>query len=82
MEENNKNTEVIHEITPKFDFIYELGMPTGKKIKSTLFMLFIFVAGYVVYLVGKDKIGANALKFRKCRGYEYIKCYIDYRDNI
>lgn len=66
MEENTRNTEVIHEITPKFDFIYELGMPTGKKIKSTLFMLFIFVAGYVVYLVGKGKIESGSLNLRKC----------------
>ena len=63
MEENTRNTEVIHEITPKFDFIYELGMPTGKKIKSTLFMLLIFGLGYIVYLVGKDRIKSNQLIF-------------------
>ena len=63
MEENTRNTEVIHEITPKFDFIYELGMPTGKKIKSTLFMLLIFGLGYIVYFIGKDKIKSDQLIF-------------------
>lgn len=60
MEENTRSTEVVHEITPKFNFIYELGMPTGRKIKSTLFLLFIFLAGYIVYLVGKGKMGNSS----------------------
>lgn len=62
MEENARNKEVVHEITPKFNFIYELGMPTGRKIKSTLFLFFIFFVGYIVYLVGNGKMGAGAAK--------------------
>lgn len=31
-----ENREVLYEIGPKFDFLYELTMPTGKKIKSAL----------------------------------------------
>lgn len=54
MEENVKDDKIIHEITPKFNFIYELGMPTGKKIKSTLFLMLIFIVGYVIYLVCKS----------------------------
>ena len=30
---NVRENEIVHEIVPKFNFLYELGMPTGKKIK-------------------------------------------------
>ncbi len=59
MEENIKDEKIIHEITPKFNFIYELGMPTGKKIKSTLFLMLIFIIGFIIYLVCKDNIVTN-----------------------
>lgn len=56
MEENVRGTEIVHEITPKFNFIYELGMPTGKKIKSTLFLMLIFIVGYIVYILCGDSV--------------------------
>ena len=60
MEENFKDNNIIHEISPKFNFIYELGMPTGKKIKSTLLLMLIFILGFIVYLVckGNTKLGS------------------------
>lgn len=59
MDENVRGTEIVHEIIPKFNFLYELGMPTGKKIKSTLFLLFIFIVGYIVLLLNKDIMITN-----------------------
>lgn len=59
MEENIKDDKIIHEITPRFNFIYELGMPTGKKIKSTLFLMLIFIIGFIIYLVCKNNIVLN-----------------------
>lgn len=38
-----ENREVRYQITPKFNLLYEMGMPTGKKIKTSLFVLVIFV---------------------------------------
>lgn len=59
METRNNENEIVHQITPKFNFIYELGMPTGKKIKSTLIMLFIFIIGYIVYLTLGSNVRIN-----------------------
>ena len=59
MEDNVRENEIVHEIVPKFSFLYELGMPTGKKIKSTLFLMFIFVVGYIVLLINKNSISIN-----------------------
>lgn len=40
------------EIRPKFNFIYELGMPTGRKIRSSIILFIIF---FVVFLLlGKN----------------------------
>ena len=47
MEEVN---EIKFQISPKFNFLYELGMPTGKKIKKTLILGIILVIGYIVFL--------------------------------
>lgn len=59
MEENIKDEKIIHEISPKFNFIYELGMPTGKKIKSTLFLMLIFIIGFIIFLICKNNIVLN-----------------------
>ena len=39
----DENREVRYQITPKFNIIYELGMPTGKKIRTALFALLVFI---------------------------------------
>ena len=39
----DENREVRYQITPKFNIIYELGMPTGRKIRTALFALLVFM---------------------------------------
>ena len=39
----DENREVRYQITPKFNIIYELGMPTGRKIRTALFALLVFI---------------------------------------
>lgn len=38
----NENDKIILKLCPKFNIIYELFRPTGKKIKSTLLLLILF----------------------------------------
>ena len=38
-----KNREVRYQIIPDFNLLYEMGMPTGKKIRMSLFILIIFI---------------------------------------
>lgn len=40
--------EVIYKIKPKFNFIYEIFMPTGKKIRNTLIAFIFSVLGFIV----------------------------------
>lgn len=37
------NNEIKYKISPKFNFIYELGMPTGKKIRNDIVVLIVFI---------------------------------------
>lgn len=37
------NREIKYQITPKFNFLYEMGMPTGKKIRTSIFVLILFI---------------------------------------
>ena len=39
----DENREVRYQITPKFNIIYELGMPTGRKIRTALFAWLVFI---------------------------------------
>ena len=39
----DEKMEVKYKISPRFNFIYELGMPTGKKIRNDLIILIAFV---------------------------------------
>lgn len=41
MEENKEKIQ--YQISPKFNFLYELGMPTGRKIKTALLMIVILL---------------------------------------
>lgn len=50
---DNNNEVVIHEIIPRFNFIYELFMPTGRKIKNTIFLICLFTVGYIVVILNK-----------------------------
>lgn len=50
MSDSRKDDEVIYELSPKFNMLYELFMPTGRKIKSTL--LFIIAVFFMdIYLL-------------------------------
>lgn len=35
--------EIRYQIKPKFNILYEMGMPTGSKIRNTAFILFLFL---------------------------------------
>lgn len=41
--------EVLYELGPKFDFLYELTMPTGKKIRSSFFVVLITLIISVIF---------------------------------
>ena len=41
--------EVLYELSPKFDFLYELTMPTGKKMKSSFMAVVISLVITVVF---------------------------------
>lgn len=46
----NNDSEVRLKITPKFNFIYELGMPTGRKIRTSLVVCIIFIIAYLLLI--------------------------------
>lgn len=48
--------EVLYELSPKFDFIYELTMPTGRKMKSALVTVIISIILNVILGLGKGYI--------------------------
>ncbi len=48
--------EVLYEIGPKFDFLYELTSPTGKKIKSSLIFMIVSIVIKVLTICFKDKL--------------------------
>ena len=48
--------EVLYEIGPKFNFFYELTMPTGRKMKSSFTIMIITMILNVIFLIGKKYI--------------------------
>ena len=52
--EELRQEKLIKTIKPKFSFIYELGMPTGKKIKSSLFSLVLFIFLLIMIFFNTD----------------------------
>lgn len=54
--EERKNEEVLYKISPRFSFIYELFMPTGRKIKSTIAILFIMCIVSIIYFINMESI--------------------------
>ncbi len=48
--------EVLYELSPKFDFLYELTMPTGKKMKSAIVGAIIAAIINIVLLVFRNDI--------------------------
>ena len=45
------NREVKYKITPEFNLLYELGMPTGRKIRTSIFFIIIFLIATIVVIV-------------------------------
>ncbi len=60
MEEVKKN-EPKYIIKPKFNFIYEMIMPTGRKIKNSTFMLLGTIILYIVLLIFNNVIDFNSI---------------------
>lgn len=63
--------EILYEISPKFDFIYELTMPTGKKMKSAIVGAIITAIINIVLLIFKKDIlamnnSSYALMYKAC----------------
>ena len=48
--------EVLYELSPKFDFLYELTMPTGKKMKSAIVGAIIAAIINIILLVFRNDI--------------------------
>ena len=45
------NREVKYRITPEFNLLYELGMPTGRKIRTAMFFIVIFLIATIAVIV-------------------------------
>lgn len=56
-----KNKDVLYKVTPKFDFLYELGMPTGKKIRYTILIMLIFLIAIIILAAGKGTFKLDEL---------------------
>lgn len=48
--------EVLYELKPKFDFFYEILMPTGKKMKSALLSVVITVVIKIILSLAKNSV--------------------------
>lgn len=54
--EELENEKLLKEIKPKFNFIYELFMPTGRKMKSSLIMIVISIIITVFVSLNKSSL--------------------------
>ena len=52
--EENQNEKLLREIKPKFNFIYELLMPTGRKMKYALIMSIIAIVITIIVSANKS----------------------------
>lgn len=63
-----KDREVRYQITPMFNLLYEFGMPTGKKIRTSLFVLIIFIVLTIIVV-----LKAGSLSFASHELFNNIK---------
>lgn len=56
-----KDNDILYSLTPKFDFLYELGMPTGKKIRYTLIIMAIFLVATIILVMSKGTLKLNEI---------------------
>lgn len=54
--EKRESEEILYKLSPRFNFIYELIMPTGRKIKSTISILFVLCIATIFFLNNTEKI--------------------------
>ncbi len=64
---SSKAEELRYKITPKFNLLYELFMPTGRKIKSTFFFFILILLVSIYFLCG-----ASGIKVENLRIFENI----------
>ena len=62
------NREIKYQITPKFNFLYEMGMPTGKKIRTAIFVLILFIVLTIIVA-----LKAGSLTFANYEIFNNIK---------
>lgn len=62
------NREIKYQITPKFNFLYEMGMPTGKKIRTSIFVLIVFIVLTIIVA-----LKAGSLTFANYEIFNNIK---------
>ena len=56
--------EILLKLSPKYNFIYELGMPTGRKVKNSLLTVLLAIIIYIIGIIGINYID-TASKFDK-----------------
>lgn len=61
MEESNEKKIPKYVIKPRFSFIYELIMPTGKKIKKSLFISLGMIALYLIFNICANYIDLSGI---------------------
>lgn len=62
------NREIKYQITPRFNFLYEMGMPTGKKIRTSIFVLIVFIVLTIIVA-----LKAGSLTFANYELFNNIK---------
>lgn len=56
---------LIFKLSPSYNFIYELAMPTGRKIAKSLLLLMVFIIIYIAVTIGKNYIPLDGLEYMK-----------------
>lgn len=54
----NENENILYELRPSFNLLYEIFMPTGRKIKSTLVMILIIILLILLLNFGGTSVSA------------------------
>ncbi|MEG2235799.1 MAG: PH domain-containing protein [Clostridia bacterium] len=53
--------EMIYKIKPKFNIFYELFMPTGSKLRNTLFVIILCLIGYIIFIASSNSLNFNKI---------------------
>lgn len=52
---------MIYKIKPKFNIFYELFMPTGSKLRNTLFVIILCLIGYIIFIASSNSLNFNKI---------------------